>query len=93
LLTLPTSTDFAMTVPFELIAAHTAILLAPSIIALDRHTDLPHSFRRRPSLPLQHFNLSQFQHDIFGLLSLSSGFSIFGLLSFPSHPLVLLKSG
>jgi hypothetical protein len=65
----------------ELIAGHTAMFFTTSIMALNRCTDLPHSFRRRPSLPLQHFNLSQLQHNVLGLLSLAS------------HLVVLLKTG
>jgi hypothetical protein len=56
----------------ELIAGHTAMFFTTSIMALNRCTDLPHSFRRRPSLPLQHLNASQFWHDIFRLFSFSS---------------------
>ena len=65
--------------PFELIPAHPALnlLLAPSIIALNRHTDLPHSLRNRFSLALQPFHPPQLQHDVLRLLSL------------PSHSLVL----
>ena len=47
----------------------------------DEQIGLSHSIRNRLALALQHFNLPQLQNDIFGLLS------------FASHPLVLLKTG
>ena len=64
---------------FQLITVHAAILLAPSVVGLHRHTDLPDCIRNRPSLPLQHLNLPQFRYDLLGLVSLSN------------HSLVLLK--
>jgi hypothetical protein len=65
----------------QLIPAHPATILAPAVAGLNRHTDLAHRIRNRLPLTLQHLNLPQLQNDVFGLVS------------FPSHPLVLLKSG
>lgn len=77
----PLVLSFKFLQPLELIAVHAAVFLAPSIVGLHRHADLTHSIRNRLSLTLQHFNLTQPQHDILGLLSRAN------------HPLVLLKTG
>jgi len=67
--------------PLELIPAHHTAFLTLSIVGLNRHTDLTNRLLNRFPLPLQHFKLSQFQHDILGLLSLAS------------HLVVLLNTG
>ncbi len=58
--------------PFQLIAVHPFILIAPSMIGLHRHADLSNRLLNRLALPLPHFNLPLLQHNVLGLLSLSS---------------------
>lgn len=77
----PTIFGLQLLKPFELISAYAPIFLPTPIIGLLRHANLPNGIRNRLALTLQHFNLPQLQHDVFGFVSLSS------------HSLVLLKMG
>ena len=67
--------------PLQLITVHTAILTAPPVESLLRHTNLTHCFRNAHSLSLKHFNLPKLQDDILCFLSLAC------------HLMVLLKKG
>jgi len=67
--------------PLQLISAHATILITSSVTGLLRYADLSDRVCDLAALSLQHFNLPQLQHDLFGFVSLSS------------HLLVLLKMG
>ena len=61
--------------------ARQSSVLAPSVVGVLRHADLPNRVGDRPALALQNLNLPQLQHDLLGLVSSAC------------HPQVLLKSG
>ena len=58
--------------PLQLRPAHAAILPPPPVVALLRDPDLTHSIGDRHALPVQHLDLPQLQHDVLGLLALST---------------------
>ena len=56
----------------QLVSAHHAILTPPPIVRVLCHSNLTNGFRRTYSLPLQHLNLPQLHHNLFGLQTLAA---------------------
>lgn len=73
--------SFKLLETFELVTAHAAIQLSPTIIRLLSNPNLKHRIRDDHFLHLRHIKLAQLRYYLFGLFSL------------PSYSLVLLKSG
>ena len=54
---------------FELIRAHTAVLLAPAIISLFGNLNLAYRVNPRLALPNQYINLAQLRDNLFRFVS------------------------
>ena len=56
---------------FELLYAHSIVLLLPPVLDLFSHTDMSDCINQRRALPYQNFDLQWLHNNLFGLVSLN----------------------